>query len=108
MDNREQWIEKKVRRTLSALDSADPAKTDDYFYTRLRARLDREEEKASAWSGVLLRKPAWLMAAVLMILSLEAIWLFREGWSATDVQSAESFVEYYQLQPAYPYQNDVQ
>ncbi|NGP77767.1 hypothetical protein G3570_14055 [Balneolaceae bacterium YR4-1] len=62
MDNKDK-VQKEVEETMKALDGVDRASTDEYFFTRLEARMSRNEEHASRLPGL-----SWGIAAVLIIL----------------------------------------
>jgi hypothetical protein len=58
---------------LEALQGMEPPQTDQFFYTRLRARM---EKKVSGWSFPL--RPVWVIAMLLLFISINSVLLFRQ------------------------------
>ncbi|MDX1586156.1 MAG: hypothetical protein R3222_05410 [Balneolaceae bacterium] len=72
-------VQREVDETMKALDGLDRASTDDYFFTRLEARMARKKE-GEAWVPGL----SWGIATVLIILFINTYTLL----SFTGVQSS--------------------
>jgi len=70
-------IEERLQKTLDSLDGIQRATPRPYFYTRLKARIDKEEK---GWSGVagLISRPAFAMAIVAVILFVNSWILLRD------------------------------
>ena len=63
-----------VDELLDQLGSFKEPETDDFFYTRLRARL--EEPASAGWSLPL--KPVWVIGAFALMLLLNGVMLFNQ------------------------------
>jgi hypothetical protein len=63
--------------------------TDDFFYTRLKARLEKEAG-GSEWSFPV--KPAWLIATLFILLALNCFTLIRQH-NSKDLQSETSSIQ---------------
>jgi hypothetical protein len=74
-------IEKKLENTLNSLDSIRRASPSPYFYTRLKARLAREE---NSWSGIagFIGRPVFALAMVCIV-------LFVNTWILFDADTTE-------------------
>jgi len=70
---------KKIEDVLNSLDGIRRAKAPDFFFTRLKARLDSEFDFGGGPLGRLLTKPALALslAAVVVALNLAVIMQFR-------------------------------
>lgn len=68
--NNEDNVQKEVNETMKALDGLERASTDDYFFTRLEARMSSKEEKGAWVPGL-----SWGIAAVLIILFINSVTL---------------------------------
>jgi hypothetical protein len=58
---------KRIEKALESLDGIQRATPQPYFYTRLKARLDRKERE---WSGItgLISRPAYALAMICVVL----------------------------------------
>ena len=88
-------LEEKIQQTMSSLDQVQPAETDPYFYTRLKARMGREAESASpGWLSIL--KPSVVLPIFLLFITLEAYYLTNQNNSEyTAEQTSDYFTSYY-------------
>lgn len=90
---KKEHIEKKVQDTLHVLQGIEPAKTDDFFYSRLRAKMDTQSQPearvavkpAGEWSFGLTAG----FATVLLIISINLMFLASihnksEGYEAAE------------------------
>lgn len=87
-----------VDEHLKSLEGMKEATTDDFFYTRLRARLDSRNEKFQRKSPFILR-PGWTIATLLILLAMNGYMLSRgmgvkqneKDTSSTVIQFAQSY-----------------
>ena len=71
-------IEGKIERALESLEGMQRATPQPWFYTRVKARLQREEKTIWVSIGSFLSKPAVAMAGLGMILVLNIFVLFKQ------------------------------
>ncbi len=83
-------IEKLVEETLESLNGIQRAEPTPFFFTRLQARMAREEKNIWERVASLLSKPAVAFASLLLILSFNAFFLFNTG-STTSPGTNSSF-----------------
>ena len=81
---REEKIEQEVKKTLAYLDKSERLKSDSFFYTRLKARLDHQQRSKTTVIGFL--KPAFI-ALLIAFNVITAIWYFKDS---KDYDTAES------------------
>jgi len=110
--NKQSDIGKKVNETLQSLEGIKRAEVTSYFFTRLKARLERDDKNIWETIGSLLARPAVAVAGLCVILALNAFILFTkdtETSSATiTIQNEQLPVEEYILAVAtnsYDYEN---
>ena len=72
-------IEGKIERALESLDGMQRATPQPWFFTRVKARLQREEKTVWELIGSFLSKPAVAMAGLGLILILNLFVIFKEG-----------------------------
>ncbi|HEX2845405.1 MAG TPA: hypothetical protein VHN59_02565 [Chitinophagaceae bacterium] len=72
-------IEGKIERALESLDGIQRATPHPWFFTRVKARLQREEKTVWETIGSFLSKPAVAMAGLGLILILNLFVLFKQG-----------------------------
>lgn len=63
--------------------------TDDFFYTRLKARLEKESGD-SEWNFPI--KPVWLVATLFVLLAANCFTLLKQ-YNSTDVQNETSSIQ---------------
>jgi hypothetical protein len=63
--------------------------TDDFFYTRLKARLEKEAGDAQ-WNFPV--KPAWLIATLFILLAVNCFTLIKQS-NSTDMQNETSSIQ---------------
>ena len=71
--------------------------TDDFFYTRLKARIEKEKSQ-QGWSFPL--KPVWVVGILALLLAVNGFMLFqqfktKEKKSTASTSSLQSFAESY-------------
>lgn len=74
-------IEKRVNETLNSLDGAQRATPQPWLFSRIKARLMREEaEERTIWGtmGSFLSKPAVAIAGLCLILVLNGVLVFKQ------------------------------
>jgi len=89
---------KKADEILSSLDNIQKAVAPDFFYTRLRARMEKESEVPATRPWVL--RPVYTFAALLIVILVNAFVLFRENGAkqtTTAVDPMQSIAAEYNL-----------
>lgn len=95
------YRDEEIEKTLSSLDHLQKAEAPPFFYTRLQARLDKQERiKQPVW--MLITKPAISFAAValLLVLNVAMIVHYVRSVKTTTQQSSsgiQQFAEAYNL-----------
>lgn len=94
--------DKMIDEILNSLDGCTPATAPDFFYTRLKARMENELTPAS--SGFWLRRPAFAFASMAVILLINVLVLFNqsgnnqeEAVNSTETDSFQSMAAEYRL-----------
>ena len=86
-------IEHEVEKTLHALDGIEQAKTDDFFYSRLQAKIEQQNEPASPQQSREFGF-AFSVAAVVLILILNVASIYIHGnYTATEESSVVNYEE---------------
>ncbi|MDR9415463.1 MAG: hypothetical protein RI564_04205 [Gracilimonas sp.] len=90
------YIDQEVEKTFRSIDGIESAQTDDFFYSRLRTRMDRRYSDGRAKTD---RTFAYSMAAtfLLILLNMISLTLFPDGWADTAQQedvAADLIYEY--------------
>lgn len=94
--------QQKIREILNSLDGIQRAKAPAFFYTRLRARMEKEGGK-SGWPLVgFLTKPALVITITAIILLLNAtaiteMWKERNTKVTANTENVQSLTSEYQL-----------
>jgi hypothetical protein len=83
MDSRTD-IGKKVEKTLDSLDGIKRAEPQAFFYTRLRARLERDEKNAWEVAGSFLARPVVAIVGLCMILVFNVAILMQKEMATTN------------------------
>lgn len=85
---KQQDLSKRVEEALDSLEGIQRAEPAPYFFTRLKARLEREEKNVFEKIGRILARPAVAFTGLCLILALNVFILFRgdAGTSSTIVQ----------------------
>lgn len=110
--NKQSDIGRKVDKTLESLERIQKAEPMPFFYTRVRARLERYEKNVWEALGSLLSRPVVAFAGLFFILGLNAFILFKKDTeklpSNFALQNGQLPVEEYILTVAsnsYDYEN---
>lgn len=76
--NKETRFGKKADKTLESLDGIQRAEPQPFFFTRLKARLEREDKSVWEMIGSLLARPAIAVAGLFLILALNVFILVEK------------------------------
>ncbi len=93
--------EKMIDEILNSLDGCTPATAPDFFYTRLKARMDKEADPAARTSWML--RPAYAFAGMAIILLINVLAVFNqhtateESTVSTETDSFQSLASEYRL-----------
>jgi|SRR5688572_13337702 hypothetical protein len=85
-------IGKKVEQTLESLDGIQRAEASPYFFTRLKARLSKEDKEWGGIAGVISR-PVYALAMICVILMVN-VWIAMDNEQddpsiqASDIQAS--------------------
>jgi hypothetical protein len=85
--NREKDIQKRVDEALESLNAIKRAEPTPFFYTRLRARMEKEQKNAWERLAALLAKPAVATMSLVLILAINAFFLVRSNESPNTTSS---------------------
>lgn len=99
--NKRRDIEQEIERTLSSLDGSERAQPDQFFFTRLRARMQRVQP-ADAWERIIavISRPAIAITAIALILGLNGTLAFMQWKPAERTEQAslqQAFADEYAL-----------
>ncbi len=91
--------DKKIEEILSSLDGAQRASAPDFFYTRLKARMEKELVNVPGKAGIW--RPAYAFAALLLVLVINAFVILNgnqtKDTSATDIDVTQSIAAEYNI-----------
>ena len=65
----------RIEQILNAWDGAKRAEAPAFFYTRLKAKMERSEQPVKSW----LLKPAFVIAALAAVIIINAFIFFQDG-----------------------------
>ncbi len=84
---------------LNSLDGIQRATTPDFFYTRLKARMEKDMEPAAPKSWIF--RPVYAVAALLLVLIINAAVIFKnsetKSGSNPEIESLQSIAAEYNL-----------
>ena len=91
---------KKIGDILSSLDATQRAVAPDFFYTRLKARMEGQHEKENTKKWLL--RPAYALAALAMLLIINTVVILQKDEAdlnnaTADNETIQSAAEYYSL-----------
>ena len=94
-------IEQEVDKTINSLDGAKRAEANPYLFTRIKARLEREERSIWSIATAFISRPAVALAAFLVAVLLNAaVFLeYRPATSETGQDDEQLFASEYNLSP---------
>ena len=75
-------MERKIEKALESLDGIQRATPQPYFFTRLKARLDRKERD---WAGItgFISRPAYALAMICVVLLINTWAVMNSGGQST-------------------------
>ena len=90
---------KKIEEIMGSLDGTYRASIPDFFYTRLKARMEKSHEPAGQKSGIL--RPVYAIAAMVVIILVNAVVIYngQSGKENTvaDIDLSQSVAAEYSL-----------
>lgn len=106
-------MEKKVNEALESLEGIQRAEPVPFLFTRVKARLEREQHNVWETAGSLIARPVIAFAGLFLVLCVNAYILFEKDTTTTADQSSANFqnamlVEEYALTASnsnYDYEN---
>ena len=78
---------KRIEQILESLDSSQRISAPDFFYTRLRARMQREQEKGRA--SLIRLRPAYALIALAIVIIIN-ISVILEGQETTEITTSDN------------------
>lgn len=81
---------KKMEEILNSLDGCQRAGAPDFFYTRLKAKMEKGLEQSTAQSWVL--RPVYAVAVLLVVLLINAVVIFNNNSSFEEKASVDTEV----------------
>jgi hypothetical protein len=84
--NRQTDIGKRVEKALESLDGIQKAEPQPYFFTRLKARLERDNKSVWEMIGSFLARPAIAIVGLCLILALNVFILIQKETATTTSQ----------------------
>jgi len=84
-------IDDEIERTLQSLEGIKPAEPKPFFYTRLQARMESEFEAKTGFRW----RPAYAYAALALIITLNAVTIYKVTHRSSGGANAEQLVEEY-------------
>ena len=98
MKNKQQ-IQQEVDKTLESLDSLQKATANPYLFTRIKARLEREERSFWSWAIAFISRPSVAIIAIVVATTINAIVFFesRSETVQTNQDSEQLFASEYNL-----------
>ena len=112
MMNRQTDIDKRVNKALESLEGIQRAELSPYFFTRVKARLQRDEKSVWEITSVWLTRPRVAIAGLLLILSLNVFLLFKKDTTTvepsanyTSQNTEEEYVLAAATNTSYDYEN---
>jgi hypothetical protein len=85
--SRSSEIRKKVNETLDSLEGIQRVEPGSFFFTRVMARLEREERNIWELTGSFISRPAVAIAGLFLILCINAFILFERSPATIDQSS---------------------
>ena len=85
--NKQSDIGKRANKTLESLDGIQKAEPQPFFFTRLKARLERNEKNVWEMIGAFLARPAIAVAGLCLILAINVFILIGKDTSTSQSQN---------------------
>jgi hypothetical protein len=101
--NREKYTQNRVDEALECLNGIRRAEPNPYFFTRLQARLERDEKNVWEHIASVLARPAVATVSFVLIIAINAFFLFNNRSSGASpnspgiVQNASFTEDYFTL-----------
>jgi hypothetical protein len=92
---RDKNTEDEIMATLNCLENLSPAQAAPFFYTRVKSRLERKQEN-NTWNKLsnVLSNPAFAVAMIALVLSLDGVLLLNKEETAMPVSENSISAEY--------------
>ena len=109
--NRQTDIDKRVNKALESLEGIQKAEPVAFFFTRVKARLLRDEKSIWETTGAWMARPAVAIAGLLLILTMNVFFLFEKdntiesSASYTSQNTEEEYVLTAATNTSYDYEN---
>ena len=91
MNSMKSTIKENVQKTLESLDGVEQAKLDSFFYTRLQARMEKQQsslEAVSWWSTIKHQfSLQWVLVFAIAVLNIYSLYNF---WSSSVMEEREN------------------
>src|SRR5688572_14547168 len=87
-------IEAEILATLNCLEDLSPAQATPFLYTRVKSRLERKKENAWNKLSNVLSNPAFAVAMIALVISLDGVLLLNKEETATPVSENAMSAEY--------------
>jgi hypothetical protein len=88
--NRQSDFGKKADKALESLEGIQRAEPRPYFFTRVKARLERDEKNIWEVTGAFLARPAIAIAGLCLILAINVVILIKKDTSTTQGYTAQN------------------
>jgi hypothetical protein len=88
--NRQSDFGKKADKTIESLEGIQRAEPRPFFFTRLKARLERDEKNIWEITGAFLARPAIAVAGLCLILSINVFILIQKDTTSTPINTAQT------------------
>lgn len=85
---------KKMEEILNSLDGCQRAGAPDFFYTRLKAKMEKGLEPSTTQSWVF--RPVYAVAALLVVLLINALVIFKNNTNSSPEEKASVDTEVFQ------------
>lgn len=91
--------ENRIEQILESLDSSQRISAPDFFYTRLKARMQKEQERGK--SGVAVLRPAYALAFLVLVLLINISVILKSAKTTettiSDSETAQSIAAEYSI-----------
>lgn len=96
--NKRNDIDRKVNETLESLNGIQKAEPAPWFFSRVKARLEREQKNIWEAAGSFVARPSIAVAGLVLILAINALAVFEKDKAkdqlSTVIQNSNSAEEY--------------
>jgi hypothetical protein len=86
--NKQSDFGKKADKTIESLEGIQRAEPRPFFFTRVKARLERDEKNIWEMTGAFLARPAIAVAGLCLILTINVFILIQKDTTSTQVNTA--------------------